>query len=142
MKSPLIIVDKKTSIQQIAGEIESIKQKYKAPELSEKDALKLKKLDIANNILKTATKAAGILTFFDIIIPDGIPLIDEALLAALTALLKSSQSIVGNKIDAIINSEKSNVSKQELDTLASNLTDIIYTIQRRKTSSKQEGKTR
>ena len=104
--------------------IQNIKKKYNNMQMSDKDATKISRLNTVNNILKTATAAAGIVTVIDFFVPDPVLGLDEAALAAITTLLGYSSSVVNNKIEKIANSEDASIQMDEITKLTGQLTDV------------------
>ncbi len=115
-RSPVIIgVDKE--------KIEKIKKKYN-PNMSDQTASKIRRLEITNKVLVAAAALCGVLTAVDFIIPDPIPLLDEAVLTGITTLLGTASGIVKRNIDGLISEEKSEFTMQDVNVLANQLKSI------------------
>lgn len=97
--------------------IEKIKRKYKNMSMSDKDAEKIRTLEVTNSVLKTATAAAGVITVIDFFVPDPVLGLDEAALTALTGLFGYASSVVSNKIEAIANSDDAGLQMDEVTKL-------------------------
>lgn len=97
--------------------IEKIKRKYKNMAMSDKDAEKIRTLEVTNSVLKAATAAAGVITVIDFFVPDPVLGLDEAALTALTGLFGYASSVVHNKIEAIANSDDAGLQMDEVTKL-------------------------
>lgn len=116
-RTTLIIPEKKKKI-------ENIKKKYKNMQMSDTTAEKIEKLDITNKILKTATLAAGVITVIDIFTPDPVFMLDEAALAAITGLLKTSSTIVENKISELAKQGETSTSISEINEITNQIKNV------------------
>ena len=117
--------------------IEKIKMKYKNMSMSDNTAKKIMRLEITNKILKAATAAVGVLTFIDIIVPDPIPGIDEAILTGATALLGSAAAIVNNKIEDLANTDNADLKMEEVNLLSKQLNDVATAVANKRATMKQ-----
>lgn len=104
-------------VQEDKKKIERIKKKYKNMSMSDSDALKIRRLEVTNNILKTATAAAGVITVIDFFVPDPVLGLDEAALSALTGLFGYASSVVNNKIEQVANNGDMTVEMDEVTKL-------------------------
>lgn len=116
--------------------INKIKEKYKNLEMSDETASKVGKLEVLNKVLKGALIISGITTVIDIIIPDPVLGIDEALLTLITGTLKLSQSFVDKHIKDLVEEEKTNVTAEEVTSLTNNLAHIVSHIKSNKSDTK------
>jgi len=108
--------------------IEQIKKKYNNMELSDSAADKIIQLESTNNLLRTASIVAGIVTVINFIIPDPILGLDEIAMAAITGLFKSISSVIDNKIDALANSQDATLQLNEINKLSEQLTNVAASI--------------
>lgn len=108
--------------------IENIKRKYKQPDMSDKTAQKIQRLEITNGALKTAVAVSGIITVIDLIVPDPAPLVDEAVLVGCTTLLQLSSSIVDKKIDSLVNNEPTAVSINDMNNLTTQAVRLAHAV--------------
>lgn len=120
-RSSIVIPEKKEKI-------ENIKKKYNKMSMSDSTASKIEKLEITNNILKTAAIGAGIVTFIDIVTLDPAPLIDEAVLTGVTTLLSTSSKIIENKINNLVESDKVNLQMEEATIIGKQISDIASAV--------------
>lgn len=116
--------------------IEKIKTKYNNMNLDDNTAKKINNLEITNNILKSATIIAGIATIINYFIPDPIPLMDEAVMTGLTGLLKTSSTIVENKIDKLAKTGNAKIQIDEIETLTKQIKKIANEINNKKIKMK------
>ena len=116
--------------------IEKIKAKYNNMNLDDNTAKKINNLEITNNILKSATIIAGIATIINYFIPDPIPLMDEAVMTGLTGLLKTSSTIVENKIDKLAKTGNAKIKIEEIETLTKQIKKIANEINNQKIKMK------
>lgn len=105
-KREAVYVDVKPSIiktmkENFRKKLDETKTKYKNENMSDKTVLKLWTLEAINKELKKTALEVGILAKIDVIIPDSLPGVDEALLIGLEALLKTSSVLVENNIDSL-----------------------------------------
>ena len=112
--------------------IEKIKTKYNNMNLDDNTAKKINNLEITNSILKSATIIAGIATIINYFIPDPIPLMDEAVMTGLTGLLKTSSTIVENKIDKLAKTGNAKIQIEEIETLTKQIKKIANEINNQK----------
>lgn len=110
------------------SKIENIEKKYKNMEKGSSTDFKIGSLNVANNILKTATKAVGLITVIDLFVPDPVLGLDEVALASLTALLNYSSSLVENKINELEVSDTTAIKMVEVDEFTSRLSDAARNI--------------
>ena len=96
------------------NELEKIKLKYKNPNMSDETAKKIQTLERTNNILKGTTAVVGVISVINWIVPDAIPIIDEAILTGITALLGSSSKIVENNIEKALYTGRIDISMEEI----------------------------
>ena len=104
--------------------LERIKKKYNNMAMDDETATKVRRLDIANNVLKTASFAVGIATVVDCFIPDQLPFMDEAILTGLTMLLRYSSSLVENKAKKLASEEDASLDLDEISTLTQQIGDV------------------
>ena len=129
-RSSIVIPEKKEKI-------ENIKKKYNKMSMSDSTASKIEKLEITNNILKTAAIGAGIVTFIDIVTLDPAPLIDEAVLTGVTTLLSTSSKIIENKINNLVESDKINLQMEEATIIGKQISDIASAVKAKNGSIKR-----
>ena len=79
--------------------IESIKNKYNNLSMDDKTAEKIRKLEVTNKILKASAILVGVATAINAVIPDAIPLLDEAIMGGITTAISGASVIVSNKIE-------------------------------------------
>lgn len=108
--------------------IERIKKKYRNMSMSDNEAKKIKRLETINDILKTATAAAGVITIIDFFIPDPVLGLDEAALTALTGLFGYTTNLVNNKIDSIANSNDMGMQMDEVNELTKQISNAAKSI--------------
>ena len=108
--------------------IENIKNKYHNMSMSDSAASKIVSLEATNNILKTATALAGVVTVIDFFVPDPVLGLDEAALSALTGLFGYASKLVDNKIDAIANSGNANLEMSEINKLTEQISNAAKNI--------------
>lgn len=108
--------------------IERIKKKYRNMSMSDNEAKKIKRLETINDILKTATAAAGVITIIDFFIPDPVLGLDEAALTALTGLFGYATNLVNNKIDSIANSNDMGMQMDEVNELTKQISNAAKSI--------------
>lgn len=113
--------------------IEKIKRKYKNMAMSDKDAEKIRTLEVTNNVLKAATAAAGVITVIDFFVPDPVLGLDEAALTALTGLFGYASSVVHNKIEAISNSDDAGFQMDEVTKLSDEIGKAAKSVKRSRT---------
>lgn len=116
--------------------IEKIKAKYNNMNLDDNTAKKINNLEITNSILKSATIIAGIATIINYFIPDPIPLMDEAVMTGLTGLLKTSSTIVENKIDKLAKTGNAKIQIEEIENLTKQIKKIANEINNQKIKMK------
>lgn len=104
--------------------IEQIKQKYRNLAMSDKDAIKIKNIEVTNSILKTASLVVGVVGVIDIFIPDPIIGLDEAALMAISGLLGTASTMCTNKIDQIAKNVDPSVKFEEITKLGSQLSNV------------------
>lgn len=127
MERSAIYIDEKKE------KIDKIRKKYNNMLLEDKQAEKIIKLESTNEILTTATKIVGILTVINWIIPDTLPIIDEAILTGITTLLGTSSKIVENNIDSIAKTGSSQVKIEEIEKLTNQAGQIVSNIKSKRT---------
>ena len=96
--------------------------------MSDSAASKIASLEATNNILKTATALAGVVTVIDFFVPDPVLGLDEAALSALTGLFGYASKLVDNKIDAIANSGNANLEMSEINKLTEQISNAAKNI--------------
>ena len=114
-----------------------IKEKYNNMNLSDDTAKQINSLEITNNILKSATILAGIATIINYFIPDPVPLMDEAIMTGLTGLLKTSSTIVENKIDKLSKTGDAKIQMSEIENLTKQMKNLAYQINNQKQKTKK-----
>ena len=127
MERSAIYIDEKKE------KIDKIRKKYNNVLLEAKQAEKIIKLESTNEILTTATKIVGILTVINWIIPDTLPIIDEAILTGIATLLGTSSKIVENNIDSIAETGSSQVKIEEIEKLINKAGQIVSNIKSKRT---------
>lgn len=99
-------------------------------ECDKKDIAKIKndktsRLDKLSKALDAATMISGIALAVDIVIPDTIPFIDEALLTGLTMLLRTASSVTKNKAEELRQNGKMEFKQEEANSIAYALKNVI-----------------
>ena len=133
---PLVIPEKKEKL-------DKIKEKYNDMQMSDDVAKKIQHLEIAGKALKVATAIVGVITVIDFFVPDGIPVVDEALLAGATTALGAISSTVENKIGDLVRDGKTNITTDEIIDLGGQLGKIVKDKKERdksKEEAEKEGK--
>ena len=102
--------------------IEKIDQQYQVMKEDPTQA-KIKKLEVAGNVLKAAATAIGVITVIDWLVPDPVLGIDEIGLTALTTLLGTATTIVNNKKAQLQATGEATMSMEEVQTLAKQMGD-------------------
>lgn len=105
-------------IKEKKSKIEKIKKKYNNMSMSDHTASKISKLEVANNVLKAATAAVGVVTVIDLFVADPCFGIDEVGLGAITGLLGFASTLVDNKIEKIANDEDASIQMDEVAKLS------------------------
>lgn len=116
--------------------IEKIKRKYKNMAMSDDTAKKIRRLEITNSILKTVTAIVGVVAFIDLVIPDPIPGLDEAILTGSTALLGSAVKIVNNKIEDLANTDQTELKIEEINLLSNQLNNVAAAVANKRAATK------
>ncbi len=115
-------------VEEKKNKIENIKRKYRNLEMSDATAQKIRKLEITNGILKAAAIAAGVLTAIDIIIPDPLPGLDEAVFTGVTILLGTGCNIIENKINSLANQQDASIKIDEITKLSGQLSTVAQSV--------------
>ena len=110
------------------NELEKIKLKYQNPNMSDETAKKIQTLERTNNVLKGTTAVVGLISVINWIVPDAIPIIDEAILTGITALLGSSSKIVENNIEKALYTGRIDISMEEIQKLSTEANKIASNI--------------
>ncbi len=105
--------------------INKIREKYNNLEMTEKTALKIASLEATNEILDKASKIAGVAFVIDLIVPDPIIGMDEALLGAITATTKTANVIINNKIGELASNGTTEMKTEEIAKLASSIKNVL-----------------
>lgn len=108
--------------------INRIKEKYGNIEMSDKTAQKIRSLEITRGVLKLATVGVGIAATIDLMVPDPVLGVDEAVLTAATGLLGFGVSMVSNKINDLAATEKTGVSMKEVEDLTDKLSTMAKAV--------------
>lgn len=108
--------------------INRIKEKYGNIEMSDKTAQKIRSLEITRGVLKLATVGLGIAATIDLMVPDPVLGVDEAVLTAATGLLGFGVSMVSNKINDLATTEKTGVSMKEVEDLTDKLSTMAQVV--------------
>lgn len=108
--------------------INRIKEKYGNLEMSDKTAQKIRSLEITRGVLKLATVGLGIAATIDLIVPDPVLGVDEAVLTAATGLLGFGVNMVSNKINDLATTEKTGVSMKEVEDLTDKLSTMAQVV--------------
>ena len=116
--------------------IENIKNKYHNMSMSDSAASKIASLEATNNILRTATALAGVVTVIDFFVPDPVLGLDEAALTAITGLLGYASSVVNNKIDDIATSDNAELKMEEITKLSGQLSDVASKVKKSRGNTK------
>ena len=113
------------------NKIDKIKKKYNNMYMSDETAAKIVRLDVANNVLKAATAAVGIVTVIDLFVADPVFGLDEVGLGAITGLLGYASSLVDNKIEKIANEEDASVQMDEVTKLSEQISNAAKAVKGR-----------
>ena len=104
--------------------INNIREKYNNLEMAEGTALKIASLEATNEILAKAVKVAGVAFVIDLIVPDPVIGIDEALLGAITASPKTANVIITNKIGELAATGTTEMKVEEITRLATSIKNV------------------
>ena len=104
--------------------INNIREKYNNLEMAEGTALKIASLEVTNEILAKAVKVAGVAFVIDLIVPDPVIGIDEALLGAITAATKTANVIITNKIGELAVTGTTEMKVEEITRLATSIKNV------------------
>ena len=104
--------------------INNIREKYYNLEMAEGTALKIASLEVTNEILAKAVKVAGVAFVIDLIVPDPVIGIDEALLGAITAATKTATVIITNKIGELAATGTTEMKVEEITRLATSIKNV------------------
>lgn len=104
--------------------INNIREKYNNLEMAEGTALKIASLEATNEILAKAVKVAGVAFVIDLIVPDPVIGIDEALLGAITAATKTANVIITNKIGELAATGTTEMKVEEITRLATSIKNV------------------
>ena len=104
--------------------INNIREKYNNLEMTEGTALKIASLEATNEILAKAVKVAGVAFVIDLIVPDPVIGIDEALLGAITAATKTANVIITNKIGELAATGTTEMKVEEITRLATSIKNV------------------
>ncbi|MBQ8659947.1 MAG: hypothetical protein IJ475_03835 [Bacilli bacterium] len=129
-KEAVVVPEKKETI-------ERIKRKYNNLQMSDKTAQNIRRLEITNNVLKVVTAGVGIVAAIDLIIPDPVLGVDEAILTAATGLLGYGTSVVSNKIQDLAATESTDVSMTEINELTNKLASMAGAVAAKKANNNQ-----
>ena len=112
--------------------IEEIKKKYNDMEMTDETANKIRKLEITNNVLSAAMSLAGIATAIDLIIPDPLIGLDEAILAAITAGIGGMKAIIKSHIKDLTVNGNTDLEPDDVNKLTSILINISNAFKNKK----------
>ena len=118
------------------AKIDKIKTKYNNMQMDDKTALKIHRLEVANSILSKAALIAGVITAVDLIVPDPVLGLDEAVLAGATGLLKTSSVIVENKIDSLSKNGTMDLKNEEVIKLGNDISNVVNAVKNKKNTHK------
>lgn len=104
--------------------INNIREKYNNLEMAEGTALKIASLEVTNEILAKAVKVAGVAFVIDLIVPDPVIGIDEALLGTITAATKTANVIITNKIGELAATGTTEMKVEEITRLATSIKNV------------------
>ena len=104
--------------------INNIRAKYNNLEMAEGTALKIASLEATNEILAKASKIAGVAFVIDMIIPDPVFGLDEALLGAITGATKTANVIINNRIEELATTGTTEMKVDEVTKLASSIKNV------------------
>lgn len=116
--------------------IKRIKEKYKNLTMDDSTAEKIRRLEIANGILKASSTIMGIATAINLIIPDAIPFLDEALMGGITSVIGGASVIVQNKIDDLAKNGSTEVKTEEIKDLSVQIGSVLAEVKRKKEERK------
>ena len=101
--------------------LNKIRKKYNNIGMNNEIASKIRNLEITSTALKILAGAVGVVTVSDFIIPDALPVIDEALLTALTALFVRVSKVIDKKIDDLVTTGNTKLTTKDLINIGSDL---------------------
>lgn len=91
---------------------------------------KISNLKMLNNIFICGMFIVGIITIIDLFVPDPIFLLDEAALAAITALFKVLSSVVEKKIDLLSNGQDVEINGQDASLVTGAFKDTVDAVKK------------
>lgn len=107
------------------SKIEKIKKKYKNMEMSDDVAEKIVRLEIVEGVLSVALVVSGVVTAVDLIVPDPVIGIDEALLTLLTGGIEFAKGEVNKHINELATTGKTDIKAEEVNGLVSKIREIV-----------------
>lgn len=113
--------------------INKIKQKYKNMQMSDDTAKKIQGLEVTNKVLKAASSLATVAFVIDMIVPDPVIGMDEALLGFITAATTSANKIVADKIDSLAKTGDAKLEQEEIIKLSKSIGNIAQNIANKNT---------
>lgn len=108
--------------------IQKIKKKYNNMAMSDNTASKVYRLDVANNVLKAASAAVGVVTVIDLFVPDPVMGIDELGLGAITGLLGYASTLVDTKARNLANGEDASIQMDEVTKLTEQIGNVAKNV--------------
>ena len=115
--------------------IEKIKKKYNNMEMADDVAGKIASLEIVEGALSVALVASGLVTVVDLVVPDPVLGIDEALLTMLTGSIEFARGEVKRHIGELAATGKTEIKSDEVNTLTSSIKSIVDNINEKRSKT-------
>lgn len=104
--------------------INKIKEKYNNAEMTDQTALKIASLETTNKILSAAKTVSLVAFVIDLVVPDPVIGVDEAVLGVIWQATKTANKIVNNKIDDLTKNGTAEMQTEEALKLADSLKSV------------------
>lgn len=104
--------------------INKIKEKYNNAEMTDQTALKIASLETTNKILSAAKTVSFVAFVIDLVVPDPVIGVDEAVLGVIWQATKTANKIVNNKIDDLAKNGTAEMQTEEALKLADSLKSV------------------
>lgn len=104
--------------------INKIKEKYNNAEMTDQTALKIASLETTNKILSAAKTVSLVAFVIDLVVPDPVIGVDEAVLGVIWQATKTANKIVNNKIDDLSKNGTAEMQTEEALKLADSLKSV------------------
>ena len=98
--------------------------------MDESVSKKISNLKLLNDFLIIGMVVVGVITILDLFVPDPIFLLDEAALAAITALFKVLSGIVEKKIELLSNGGKLDINSEDASEVAGAFKDTVKAVKK------------